>query len=1028
MVMFLASLVTYPFAFLLTQAAAASGTAGLPGGVGGGSIDTRKRLVDFPEGSAIADLESVQQALYHPVLLRFLGVPLAGVPPLAELVERFMPHAQQLLADGSPHLALVELQRRVLPSVEALKSALEQRHRLARGPTPLERLDWITSISRTASFFFFSWLRGLARLCTYISSILSVVSGALSFTSGSWCAEVKGMLQHCSAGVGPTRPCVDFVPLALMHMDSVPVLSAGCLVVPSIILSVFSAAAGIGALLLTGTADLLEPAVNGLLALTESSKDTAASLSGGSPVCSRHLPPATVEQLEAFFQGQLAQGRAVRELLTAAQSQVGAANARGGTDCSRLGHWLQLEHCRLRTPPGWMQCVIAMGLQPSCTFVGAAAHCMMGARCSARALGSNGATVSCHVLRRAARAALWQPLSVSELERLSVPRMPAAVGVLHMLLRGGSRAAVAATAFDVPGVLAAANELARGLAGRLLPGFVGGGGTYARQLFRKDGFFAYADERQAQMALVLLCRLLSWLHLGSIVAPGSSDCLHFVLVMGEAQAGKASLFQQLVAAPPEYAGQLGGSATSGGPGGLGSGGVTSGSGELKGVTKPAGKGVTHSRAAAGGVPGSPHTDAPAVDIRPLADSANVYACVFPGLHSHDAATSRLSNSLAQTLERGCASCNCATAAISPVQHCIAFCCCASHSSAAAAPASPCKWCSAGFASAVVFLVHPGSEPSPDKLAALEGPLAAGRQCLVAINGPGRVKGLTAGTSGATGGGSEQFCAVRGLPPSLLGVVVSELRDDAPDVPPGVHKYKQVQDWIVNTVNHAHRMVSQQGPWHQQQMPGTAAAEQQSGNPGKEEALRQAASSGDVAQVHQLLASGADPNAVDVEGWTALHWASAQAEIAGVLLDAGASVNATDLHGKTTLHWAATEGQQEAAAVLLAGGADVHALDNDLWTPLQWAHEHAGVVQLLLGAGAEADAVDKFGKTCLHWAVQDGKTDVVRLLLAAGAAPNKADHDAFFGWACAAYQFVVAFVGCTVSGKVQRTCVLHSLQF
>ena len=83
------------------------------------------------------------------------------------------------------------------------------------------------------------------------------------------------------------------------------------------------------------------------------------------------------------------------------------------------------------------------------------------------------------------------------------------------------------------------------------------------------------------MALVLLCRLLSWLHLGSIVAPGSSDCLHFLLVMGEAQAGKASLFQQLVAAPPEYAGQLGGSATSGGPGGLGSGGVTSGSGELK---------------------------------------------------------------------------------------------------------------------------------------------------------------------------------------------------------------------------------------------------------------------------------------------------------------------------------------------------------------------------------------------------------------------------------------------------------------
>lgn len=44
-------------------------------------------------------------------------------------------------------------------------------------------------------------------------------------------------------------------------------------VVPSIILSVFSAGAGIGQLLLTGTADLLEPAVSGVLALTETSKD-----------------------------------------------------------------------------------------------------------------------------------------------------------------------------------------------------------------------------------------------------------------------------------------------------------------------------------------------------------------------------------------------------------------------------------------------------------------------------------------------------------------------------------------------------------------------------------------------------------------------------------------------------------------------------------------------------------------------------------------------------------------------------------
>lgn len=60
--------------------------------------------------------------------------------------------------------------------------------------------------------------------------------------------------------------------------DSLRVLTRGMAaahlqVVPSIILSVFSAGAGIAQLVLTGSADLLEPAVNGLLALTETGKD-----------------------------------------------------------------------------------------------------------------------------------------------------------------------------------------------------------------------------------------------------------------------------------------------------------------------------------------------------------------------------------------------------------------------------------------------------------------------------------------------------------------------------------------------------------------------------------------------------------------------------------------------------------------------------------------------------------------------------------------------------------------------------------
>jgi hypothetical protein len=52
------------------------------------------------------------------------------------------------------------------------------------------------------------------------------------------------------------------------------IVSDASQVVPSIILSVISAFLGVVQLLLMGTADLLEPAVKGVLALTETSKDT----------------------------------------------------------------------------------------------------------------------------------------------------------------------------------------------------------------------------------------------------------------------------------------------------------------------------------------------------------------------------------------------------------------------------------------------------------------------------------------------------------------------------------------------------------------------------------------------------------------------------------------------------------------------------------------------------------------------------------------------------------------------------------
>lgn len=67
---------------------------------------------------------------------------------------------------------------------------------------------------------------------------------------------------------------------------------------------------------------------------------------------------------------------------------------------------------------------------------------------------------------------------------------------------------------------------------------------------------------------------------------------------------------------------------------------------------------------------------------------------------------------------------------------------------------------------MVFLVHPSSEPSSSKLQLLIPPLAAGCHCLVAVNGPSRVRGLAAVTAGA--GASFKGTAADRTPSSYAG--------------------------------------------------------------------------------------------------------------------------------------------------------------------------------------------------------------------------------------------------------------------
>jgi ankyrin repeat protein len=152
-------------------------------------------------------------------------------------------------------------------------------------------------------------------------------------------------------------------------------------------------------------------------------------------------------------------------------------------------------------------------------------------------------------------------------------------------------------------------------------------------------------------------------------------------------------------------------------------------------------------------------------------------------------------------------------------------------------------------------------------------------------------------------------------------------------------------------------------------------------------LPDAAERGQWDKVRALLKDGADANAAQADGTTALHWAAQQdqAEIAGRLIGAGAKVNATNQFGVTPLSLACVNGS-DLVRMLLDGGADPQQAQPGGETPLMTASRTGRVdpVRALLAKGAKADSADAKGQTALVWACAEGHAAVAEILLKAGA--------------------------------------------
>jgi hypothetical protein len=147
--------------------------------------------------------------------------------------------------------------------------------------------------------------------------------------------------------------------------------------------------------------------------------------------------------------------------------------------------------------------------------------------------------------------------------------------------------------------------------------------------------------------------------------------------------------------------------------------------------------------------------------------------------------------------------------------------------------------------------------------------------------------------------------------------------------------------------------------------------------GRNKVLRISAHRGHEAVVRLLVEKGADVEAKNKDGWTALYWAVryGNAAMVRLLLENGAEVDTKDNYGRTALYRAVME-------------------------------ENEAVVQMLVGKGASINAKSDKGETVLYRARGNGYKAVVQLL--GGAALHKA--------ACFGYEAVVRLL---VDKEVQR---------